>query len=159
MVQKKLAESVYGMASASYFRSQYEDYSGNHKDRIYDNRLTFNIEGGYKPNKKWEYSMRWIYAGGAPYTPLDEAASREANRGVYDSNMINSLRLPAYHSLNLRVDRRFFFDRSNIVLYLSVWNIYGRENVAGYTWNEITNKKETMTQWSTLPILGVEYEF
>jgi len=159
MVQKKLAESVYGMVSASYFRSQYEDYTGNRKDRIYDNRLTFNIEGGYKPNKEWEYSTRWIYAGGVPYTPLDEAASMQANRSIYDSNMINSMRLPAYHSLNLRVDRRFFFNRSNIVLYFSIWNVYGRENISGYSWNEFSNKKEAMTQWSTLPILGVEYEF
>ncbi len=159
MVQKKLAESVYGMVSASYFRSTYEDISGKVRDRVYDNRLTFNIEGGYKPSKEWEFSMRWIYAGGAPYTPLDEQASAAARRGIYDSELINEARLPDYHSLNLRVDRRFFFSRSNIVLYLSVWNVYGRENISGYSWNAITNQKDANTQWSTLPILGVEYEF
>jgi len=159
MIQKKLAESVYGMVSASWFRSRYQDNTGQQKDRVYDNRLTFNMEGGYKPNKEWEFSTRWIYAGGAPYTPLDETASSAANRGIYDREMINGLRLPAYHSLNLRVDRRFFFNRSNIVMYLSIWNVYGRENISGYSWNEITNAKETVTQWSTLPILGVEYEF
>jgi outer membrane receptor for ferrienterochelin and colicin len=159
MVQKKLAESVYGMASVSYFRSRYQDQHGNYKDRVYDNRLTFNIEGGYKPNKQWEFSMRWIYAGGAPYTPLNEEASAQANRAVYDQTLINAKRLPAYHSLNLRADRRFFFNRSNIVLYLSIWNVYGRENISGYSWNGYTNEKSPIRQWSTLPILGVEYEF
>ena len=159
MVQKKLAESVYGMASASYFRSRYQDQSGDYKDRVYDNRLTFNIEGGYKPNKRWEFSMRWIYAGGAPYTPLDEEASVQAKRAVYDQTLINAERLPAYHSLNLRADHRFFFNRSNIVLYLSIWNVYGRENISGYAWNGYTNEKKPIKQWSTLPILGFEYEF
>ena len=64
-----------------------------------------------------------------------------------------------YHSLNLRADRRFFFNRSNIVLYLSIWNVYGRENISGYSWNGYTNEKSPIRQWSTLPILGVEYEF
>jgi hypothetical protein len=159
MVQKKLAESLYGMISTSFFRSRYQDLNGQWKNRVYDNRFTFNIEGGYKLNNKWEFSLRWIYAGGAPFTPLDEQASREANRGISDLSQINADRLPEYHSLNLRVDRRFFFNQSNIVLYLSVWNAYGRENISGYSWNEIDNKKEPNTQWSTLPILGVEYEF
>jgi len=38
-------------------------------------------------------------------------------------------------------DRRFFFNRSNIVLYLNIWNVYGRENISGYTWNGFTNEK------------------
>lgn len=159
MIQKKLAESIYGMVSTSFFRSLYQDFEANLRNRVYDNRITFNVEGGYKPNKKWEFSLRWIYAGGAPYTPLDEQSSSNANRGIYDTNQINAARLPDYHSLNLRVDRRFFFSHSNIVLYFSVWNAYGRENITGYSWNDIDNKKEPITQWSTLPILGVEYEF
>jgi len=159
MVQKKLAESVYGLISTSFFRATYQDLHGKTINRIYDNRFTFNIEGGYKPNNTWEFSLRWIYAGGAPYTPLDEEASAEANRGIYSAGQINAARLPAYHSLNLRVDRRFFFNRSNMVVYLSIWNAYGRENIAGYSWNEIDHEVEPVTQWSTLPIIGVEYEF
>lgn len=159
LLQKKLAESVYGMVSTSFFHSRYWDSNGQMKNRVYDNRLTFNLEGGYKPNNKWEFSLRWIYAGGIPYTPLDEQASRAAGRGIYDDNQINAKNLPDYHSLNLRIDRRFYFSHSNIVTYLSVWNVYGRENISGYSWNEIDNQKEANTQWGTLPILGVEYEF
>ena len=159
MVQKKLAESLYGMISTSFFRSRYQNLNGQWKNRVYDNRFTFNIEGGYKLSNKWEFSLRWIYAGGAPHTPLDEQASREANRGISDLSQLNGTRLPDYHSLNLRADHRFIFSKSNIVLYLSIWNAYGRENISGYSWNEIDNKKEPIKQWSTLPILGVEYEF
>jgi hypothetical protein len=159
MIQKKLATHFYGMISAAYFRSRYRDYQGQWRSRVVDNRFVLNVEGGYKPSNRWEFSMRWIYAGGAPYTPLDEAASSAATRGIFDRNRINEGRLPDYHSLNVRFDRRFFFSKTNIVFYLSVWNAYGRENISSYYWNEIDNQKESQTQWSTLPIFGVEFEF
>ncbi len=160
-LQKKLAQKIYGIISGAYFRSRYQDFNGVWRDRIYDNRYLCNIEGGYKPNRKWEFSLRWTLAGGAPYTPFDVAASQAAYRGVFDSNKINAERLPAYHSLKLRADRRFHFDGSNLIFYLDIWNVYGRKNIFSYTWNEVENKQEDFKAWtnSTLPIFGVEYEF
>ncbi len=158
MVQKKLARDIYGMISTSYSRSQYRDFNNTWHNRIADNRFTFNIEGGYKPNNKWEFSTRWIYAGGAPYTPFDVHASMAAHRGIFDPARVNGDRMPDYHSLNVRFDRRFFFNRSNMVFYLSIWNAYGRQNIGSYYWNEIENKQESQKQWTTLPIFGVEFE-
>lgn len=158
MVQKKLAEKIYGLASLSLSKTQYMGES-EWKDRIYDNQFIFSMEGGYKPNYKWEFSLRWIYAGGAPYTPFNQELSKAANRGVFDENQINNARYPAYHSLNLRFDRRFHYKGSNLVFYLSVWNAYGRKNVAQYFWNEIDNEEDVVYQWSMLPIFGLEFEF
>ncbi|TKJ42551.1 hypothetical protein CEE37_02355 [candidate division LCP-89 bacterium B3_LCP] len=159
MVQKKLADKIYGLISGSYFRSRYRDFNGLWRDRIYDNRYMCTAEGGYKPNNKWEFSLRWVYAGGAPYTPFDITASENANRGIYDSDRINAERLPDYHNLNLRCDRRFNFKASNLILYLSMWNVYGRDNIASYYWNELSNKQDTFKQWGTLAAFGLEFEF
>lgn len=158
-IQKKLAADFYGLVSGSYFRSRYQDLNGVWKDRVFDNRYTFSAEGGYKPNNKWEFSLRWIYAGGAPYTPFDTTASAMIHRGVFDNNRINEARYPDYHSLNIRFDRRFNFKGSNLIFYFSVWNTYNQKNVASYYWNEIENKKDTTNQWGLLPIFGLEYEF
>lgn len=159
IIQKKLAKDFYGMISASYFRARYLDGTNTWRNRIYDNQFTFAAEGGYKPNEQWEFSMRWIYAGGAPYTPFDVKASEAAYKGLIDRSKIYSERLPDYHSLNLRVDKRFHFSKSNIVLYISVWNVYGRENIWGYSWDETRNKIKPNKSWSTLPVFGIEYEF
>jgi hypothetical protein len=35
---------------------------------------------------------------------------------------------------------------------LSVWNAYGRKNVAGYFWNATENRQDTQYQWSALPV-------
>ncbi len=160
-LQKKLAEDVYGLISGSYFKTEYRDTLGVWRDRMFDNQFLFSIEGGYKPNEKWEYSLRWIFAGGAPFTPLDIDQSSTAHRMVIDMNQVNADRYPAYHSLNVRIDRRYHFGSTNLVLYFSIWNVYNRQNVAMYYWNESaeTPGQDTMYQWTTLPIIGVEFEF
>ncbi len=158
-VQKRLARDLYGLLSASYFRSQYMAGDGAWRDRVFDNRVVLSAEGGYKPSNTWEISARWIYAGGPPYTPFDQARSTNLHRGVLDQNRINGARYPDYHSLNIRVDRRFNFSGSNLIVYLSVWNAYNRKNVASYYWDEIGNVQDVSYQWSALPVFGLEYEF
>ncbi len=159
VLQKKLAEDFYGLVSGSISNSSYKDYFGNKHDRIYDNMYNFNIEGGYIPSNDWEFKIRWVYAGGAPYTPFDYEASKAAGVGIWDLSRTNSERLPDYHSMNLRIDKRFYFSSSSLLLYLSVWNVYNRKNVAFYYWNEVKNDIDSQTQWSTLPVIGLEYEF
>ncbi len=132
MLQKKLAQNFYGLASASYSTVRYRGDDGVWRNRVFDNRIIFSIEGGYKPNSEWEFSARWIFAGGVPYTPLDIAASQALNRDVLDQTRINAARMPDYHSLNIRADKRFHFVNSNMVTYLSIWNAYNRKNVASY---------------------------
>ncbi|MHB1051244.1 MAG: TonB-dependent receptor [Bacteroidota bacterium] len=157
-LQKKLAENFYGLASAAYFRTEYKGADDIWRNRVFDNRFIISAEGGYKPNREWEFSARWIIAGGTPYTPFDLAASRQLKRGVFDAGNINGSRYPVYHSMNIRFDKRFHFSSSNLVLYLSAWNVYNRKNVAAYFWNEKENSQDTIYQWNLLPIFGVEYE-
>jgi len=158
-LQKKLVRGVYGIACGSYSKSRYEGLDGIWRNRDYDNRFIFGVEGGYKPNNKWEFSLRWVYAGGPPYTPLDIDASAAINRSVLDKNRVNELRYPAYHSLNLRVDRRYTFSHTNLVTYLAIWNAYNRKNVSNYYWNEVDRKPDTIYQWTLLPVAGIEFEF
>jgi hypothetical protein len=158
-LQKKLAEDFYGLVSGSISKARYKDYFGVWHNRVYDNQFNFNVEGGYIPGSDWEFKIRWIYSGGAPYTPFDYAASKAAGVGIWDLSKTNSERLPDYHSLSIRIDKRFNFTGSNLLVYLAVWNAYNRENVAFYYWNEVKNEIDSQTQWSILPVLGVEYEF
>ncbi len=159
MLQKKLVNNFYGVISGTYFRSRYRDFAGVWRNRIYDNRYVFNIEGGYKPNSSWEFSARWTYAGGRPHTPYDYEASRDLRRGVFDRDRVNADRLPAYNSLNLRFDRRFHFSSSNLICYFSVWNALDRRNVWYDLWNETLNREERIEQFRRTPVFGIEFEF
>jgi hypothetical protein len=157
--QKKRTDRLYGIVSASLFRSQYCGLDGVWRDRISDRHFLFNVVGGYKLGRGWELGARWLMAGGMPYTPFNMEASTAANAGIYEQQRINGERLKAYHSLNLSLDKRFFFQGSSLTLNLSLWNAYNADNTAFLFWNRVENRPDAEKQWSILPVLGVKYEF
>ena len=54
---------------------------------------------------------------GLPFTPFDE-------NGIQDPTLYNSERIPVNHSLDIRLDRRWFFGGWSLIVYLDVQNIY-----------------------------------
>jgi len=159
MIQKKLSHKFYGLVSGTYFISRYRDLNGIWRNRVTDNRYLGSLELGYKPNYKWEFSLRWILTGGMPYSPFDINASRQAQTGIYDTNKIMAERLPPYKCFNIRLDRRFHFKNSNLIFYLSIWNLFNRENISYRHWIEYGNTPANYKQWPRLPVFGLEFEF
>jgi outer membrane receptor for ferrienterochelin and colicin len=158
-LQKKLAKKLYGIVCMAWLRAKYRDMDGLWRPRLYDNRALVSLEGGYKPNSRWEVSLRWTYAGGTPYTPYDMTASTALNAGVFDEAQVNGSRNPAYHALNLRMDKHWNFSKANLTVYLNIWNAYDKKNIAMRYWNKGENKPDVIYQWRFMPIGGVEFEF
>jgi hypothetical protein len=156
-LQKKLTGRVHALVSGAWSTARYRGLDGAWRPRAFDNGLMLSGEGGWKASDRWALSARWIYAGGAPYTPIDEEASRVLDRAVLDAARIAGARFPAYHSLNVRADRRFTVRGASVVAYISVWNAYDRKNVASYYWNQANGAVDTTHQWRRLPIFGIEW--
>lgn len=159
LIQKKLAVDFYGMISGSYFRTRHKDFTGTWQDRNFDNRYLFSVIGGYRPNDLWEISVRWSILGGRAYTPVDAVASADQNTEILETSRFNEERYPAYHSLFTRVDRRFFLKRTNMVIFLEVWNLYNQQNVETDFWNINTQEVDRATQFNLLPVSGFKFEF
>ncbi|MEX0684775.1 MAG: TonB-dependent receptor [Balneolales bacterium] len=159
LLQKKMARGFYGTLSGSWFTSRYEDSSGKWRSRDYDNRWIFNILGGFRPNRNWEFSARWSYIGSRPVTPIDLVESEQHKTTIWDISRFNEDNLAPYHSLFLRTDRRFYLSNSSFTAYLEVWNAYNRSNEYIKYWNTTNQEVEAISQFSFLPILGIKYEF
>ena len=159
LVQKKLASGLYGLVSAAYVRARYEDLAGALRNRDFDTRGQLSVVGGWKPNAKWELSARWSYLGGRPTTPIDPVASTEAGEEVRDFSRVNEDRLPAYHSLFVRGDRRWRVRATEITAFVSLWNAYGRDNADDLFWNVREGAVDQRSQFGTLPIVGLEVAF
>ncbi len=158
ILQKKLSQKFYGLASVTYFKTEYQDSKGRWIDRVFAIEYILSLEGGYNLSNEWEFSLRWILAGGRPYTPFDIAKSTAINRATIDETKLNGERYPAYHSLNIRADKRFNFWESNLVVFINIYNVYDRRNISNYFWNQDLNKQDVIYQWGILPIFGIEYE-
>jgi TonB-dependent receptor-like protein/carboxypeptidase-like protein len=159
LVQKKLARDVYGSASYSYSVSRYTDLTGRERNRSFDNRHLVSLIAGYRPSDRWEYSLRWSYAGGRPCTPFDSDLSARLGTGVVDIARVNAERHPAYHRLDLRFDHRQHYERFNLVSYFSLLNAYNRKNLFALYWDEDEQTTGRINQWTIMPVGGFELEF
>ncbi len=158
-LQKKLTEQLYGQISYSYSQAKYTALDGVSRAGCFDVPHLVSITGGYRLNSSWEFSARFTYATGRPYTPLNEAVSKRFNRTVYDFTRANGVRRPDYHRLDIRMDYRAHFEGWNLVTYFEVQNVYARENLFMTVWNEKTHELMNVNQIGFFPVGGVKIEF
>jgi len=132
--QKKLTDRFFGILSYTYYRSQ---YSGTNKILLpssWDNTHLLSMTGGYKFSRNWELGLKFRLQGGAPYTPYDETASRanylSQGQGIFDFQQLNTLRLGAFHSSDIRIDKKWNFRNTTIDLFLDITNWYMARNPA-----------------------------
>ncbi|PKK83697.1 MAG: hypothetical protein CVT49_07350 [candidate division Zixibacteria bacterium HGW-Zixibacteria-1] len=159
VLQKKFSGKLYGLLGGTYYEARYRGLDDIWRNRVNDNRVNLTAEGGYRPDDNWEFKIRWEFAGGRPYTPYDSSASVQQGDGILDRNNINGERLPDYHGMSVRIDHRFNFTHSNLRMYLSIWNLYNRKNVATYDWSKAEERTHFNHQLSFLPVAGFEYKF
>lgn len=154
LLQKRLSEiPVYGLISASYNRTRFRGLDGRTSIGAFDSPLVFNGLLGWRPNARWEFSGRVRTAAGLPTTPF-------TNDGRLDFTRYNDGdRLPTFFALDLRVDRRWVFRRSQLVTYLDVQNATSRQNVSQIAWDARLRAPKADASIGVLPSIGVNWEF
>jgi hypothetical protein len=131
LAQQRLFRNFFGVASLTLVRSEFSNTSGGViAPSSWDNRFIVSMTAGKRFGKNWEVGGRWRYLGGTPYTPADLALSslREnwdlRNAAISDFSRINGVRLKPFHQLDLRVDKRYFFDAWSLNWYVDIQNAY-----------------------------------
>ncbi len=130
LMQQKLISSVYGILSYTWVRSEFQDKTGSYIPSAWDNKHILNITAGYRAKRNWEFGMKFRLLGGAPYTPYDRqlSALKEVwdvtRQGIYDWDKLNTKRNSVSHGLDIRVDKKWFFKRWTLDMYLDIQNIY-----------------------------------
>ncbi|MEO8664021.1 MAG: TonB-dependent receptor [Ignavibacteria bacterium] len=159
-IQKKLSQSgLYGMMNYSFIKSEFTALSGNEKPGAFDPGHQFTLIAGYQFRNGWLVGTRFKYSGGRPYTPIDKEASRNVNRAVYATDDFNSSRYPYYMRVDLRVDKKFDFKKASLVAYIELQNLFDRENIYSYYWNEDDKRLATVYQWAFFPVGGISVQF
>ena len=84
---------------------------------------------------------------------------------------VNSLRVPSYHRLDIRVKRAFMFNRWEMGVFLEFMNVYNRKNIFDFSYPSVIASpgqeyvgeseiaKEAIHQLPFIPYLGVTMTF
>jgi len=116
--------------SYTLVRSEFKGPGTGYIPTSWDNKHLLNLTATRKFKNNWEAGLKWRFIGGSPYTPWDLEKSSNMmawdvrGRGYLDFARYNSERLKAFHQLDIRVDKSFFFDRWTLMLYADVQNVY-----------------------------------
>lgn len=166
----------------TFVRSEFTDQKGEFIPSSWDNRHLLTITGTRNLKKNWDLGLRWRYIGGAPYTPwdLNRSAIKTAwdaqGIGYLDYSKFNKSRLNAFHQLDLRVDKSYYYKKWSLMLYFDVQNAYNFkadqqdylvrvEDAAG---NPMTDPNDSgryllktikATGGTVLPTVGIMVEF
>ncbi len=130
MIQQKLYKGFYGIIAYTLVTSQFQDKKGEYIASAWDNGNIVSLTFGKKFKRNWELGAKWRYLGGSPYTPVDVTTSSiktvwDINgRGLANYDRLNTERLAPYHQLDMRVDKKFFFKKWSLNIYLDIQNVY-----------------------------------
>lgn len=132
LMQQRLYKGWFGILAYTFVRSEFEDGQGVLRPSSWDSRHIVSFTAGKKFKKGWELGWRFQFSGGLPFTPLDEETSLvienwDVNRaGVPDYSRLNSERINAFHQLDIRLDKKWFFKKFDLNLFLDIQNIYNQ---------------------------------
>ncbi len=161
LLRHQLTDRFFGWLAYSLSKSE-RRYPGETEYGLHplDQPHNLIVVASYKLPGDWVVGGRLRYASGALHTPY-VGAVYDAN-GNYYYPLIGKLfseRLPHFFSLDVRIDKRFVYQRWMLSLYADVQNVTNHGNVEGVIYNYDYTQKRFVYGLPILPSLGVRGEF
>ncbi len=130
--QQKLTEKFFGVFSYTLYWSEFTGTNKKFVPASWDNRHLISATAGYKLPRNWELGIKFRYQGAAPYTPYNLEQSRlnylTLGSGVFDYDKVNTLRLKAFHSGDLRLDKKWNYKKTTFDFYIDIQNFYASKS-------------------------------
>ncbi|MDD4142232.1 MAG: TonB-dependent receptor [Bacteroidales bacterium] len=157
--------AVYSLGFVNRYDGE-QTYS-THFDRRHNINILITYAAGTKQD--WEFSTRWNYGSGFPFTltagyyePLefddifDDYTTMNGDIGLIYDDVLNAGRLPQYHRLDIDAKKTFFIGKNiKLDLSLGITNVYNRKNI--FYVNRITGDR--INQLPIMPNLGLAFSF
>ena len=96
----------------------------------WDVRHILNVSAIHQFGRNWTLGAKWYLTGGSPFTPYDFGLSSQTGawdarqRPYYDYALYNSRRLQAFHQLDVRADKVWYFAKWRLGFYVDIQNLY-----------------------------------
>ncbi len=161
LARKALTRNLYAWISYTLMRSTRRDTPED--DFIlfgFDQTHILTAIASYKLPRQWQIGARFRLVSGNPQTPITGSVFDGAS-GVYIpiQGPVNSDRLPPFHQLDIRVDKRWVYRRLSFLLYVDILNIYNAQNVEGYQYSYNFQQSTQIASLPILPSIGLRLEW
>ena len=153
--QQKLGR-FFGWISYTISRSERKD-APNLGWRLfdYDQPHVFTALGSYDLGLGFDVGVRFRFATGYPRTPVTGAyydATIDAYEPLFGAH--NSLRIPAFTSLDVRFAKQLRIGRSDAEVYLDVQNVTNHANAEEIVYNPTFTQRGYITGLPVMPVVG-----
>ncbi len=131
LFQQKLFDGYYGLLSYTWVRSEFTDRNGKYVPSSWDYNHLISLTGGKRMKNNWEVGFRFLFSGGPPFTPYNVSETiRRDNWDIRpyalpDYERLNTDRIGAFHQLDVRIDKKYFFRKWSLDIYVDIQNAYG----------------------------------
>ncbi len=161
LLRYKPTGRFFGWIAYTLSRSERRDQAGDdYYTYDFDQTHILTALASYKLGRGWQIGARWRYVTGSPYTP-NLGGTVDHDSGTYApvaSPDRNSERLPAFHQLDLRVDKTWRFQAWSLSAYLDLQNAYNRQNTESISYNFDYSQTTPTHGLPILPVLGIRGE-
>jgi TonB-dependent Receptor Plug Domain len=126
----------------------------------YDQTHNFNLVVAKNLASEWKISGRARYVTGNPRTPVVGAAYDADNETYFPTRgPLYSTRLKDFYQLDIRIDKKYIYDRSVWSIYLDIQNVLNTKNPEAIQYAYDYQSSEQINGLPILPALGVKGEF
>lgn len=131
LLQQRFNQGWYGIMAYTFGYTQFLDQRKVYVPTAWDSRHIINLTGGRRFKSNWELGLRWRFQSGLPYTPFDINSDLVLNwdrtgRALPDVRTLNTLRRGSFNTLDLRIDKLWYFKKWTLNLYLDLQNLLGQ---------------------------------
>jgi hypothetical protein len=151
---------------------------------------TVYIDMNYRPKRNWHFSLAWQFYKGWPRTTYTYVSKRLPNSNALGQEtlsllsngdlqfyqkheLFNGVQYPAYHRMDLRINRYFQMSKSKVSVFLHIINLYNRFNLRKFDLGVTDDNGELIpdgngsylsthdnTKWFGItPVIGGSWEF
>jgi TonB family protein len=160
LIRRELDRGFFGWIAYTLMRAERRD-SGRSNWRVFDFDQTHVLTAlaSYELGWGFDVGVRFRYATGYPRTPVI-GAYFDSRRNLYEPVLgaRNSIRIPDFAQLDVRVSKTFRVATTKAELYADVQNVTDRENAEELIYSQDYGERRTIRGLPILPVLGLRWE-
>jgi TonB family protein len=153
LLRQQQVGHFFGWVSYTIMRSQRKDAPTlDWRLFDYDQTHVFTALGSYDLGHGFEVGARFRYATGYPRTPVIGHYQDAYYEPIFGPH--NSIRIPPFYALDVRVSKRLKIGRADCEVYLDVQNVTDHPNPEEIVYNTDYTQRGYITGMPILPVIG-----